>query len=147
MKKVLLILALAVSASQPLQAMNNGEAPSPSFTSFLNNFVQALQQCTFGREAQVREAQVCETQDSVVVHVPIQQVCNIEAVLLELCRMSGDLYACVCYPLGDGSGLKYQSHVPIPTLPCPVVVEQAKLTLTSATELQVTFPKAQASLQ
>jgi len=129
--------------TSPLQANNPGEAPSPAFMSFLHTLVQSMEQGTLGTDGRVSE-----TEDNVFVHFSIPQVHNNAAgVRMELRRLNGDLSAWVWQPRNDGSGLEDAMSCPIPPLPCAVVAEQARLDLTSPTELKVTFPKAQAPVE
>ena len=88
---------------------------------------------------------VSETLDSVVVQFAAGVVHDIRAADLSIRGVDGYLYAFVCQPRDDDSGLVDESRFYIPPLPCLVDQEQAKFEITDIHTLQVTFPKAKAA--
>ncbi len=133
MKKAILLLVFAASACCPLQAtldnVAGGEAPGSDFAEMMRREMEKFGLC--GR--------VTQDQDRVVVTFTLA-LWNMSTadVKLQLEQRGGRLFALIC---------DQRSEVivtcPIPPLPCPVVAGEAEGKITSMTNFEIIFRKAQ----
>ncbi len=135
MKKMILFLILAASANYSLQAIGDAEQLTPVLISSPQHHMQPT----------IRRTQVTETQDFVAVNFTTphnRKITNDVRLEFRRSNVGVALNAWVWQQRSDGSGLEdaFSSDV-VPMLPCPVVVERAKLGVISPTEFQVIFPK------